>query len=590
MEGVLLLGKDTAFTSDEEKFLQLCQTHLAAFLAYHRTNSQIGVMQTTLETQTEKLKSQSEELSSQKETLAYNRSRNEALEKKTLSLSDALNQKTQLIDLLEGKIHEFTQNLNQITKANANLENNFALKEQECGKIIEKSNLLEKQLLEKTQRAETLYDKLNVAEKTLTAQVMQVEAANAELHQAQTILKKQTEALNAANARSDYLKYLAHALHCIVKEHFSVDKEQMTASNLIKHTQLGREALLQLVIDTEELSDIQNNSITAKAATVALSEVFAGIKQSFANVAFSKGIAFSIEQNNDVCNYQKIDGEKLQKILHGLLAYAFKHTEIGAISVKAYQPDHIANKNVFAISISDTGCGMSAERQKTIFVPFGNSNVDKSNDAGLTLKLVYEYAKLLGAELNVQSQEGLGTTFTLYLPLANCNPVELHNTYSHENVSAGNKTAAVIKPLSQPVQIDSIIDDVADLNATAKQQAILVMHDELTYKTVNKILKSVVKTTDLVTTADMAYKKIRTDAYGCIVISLQHPDLPGFKWIVTQLKRDGLSVPPCVLYVPHAMNTRENELVKKYIRDYGVKFVKNTDELLEVVIQNVCVV
>jgi len=86
----------------------------------------------------------------------------------------------------------------------------------------------------------------------------------------------------------------------------------------------------------------------------------------------------------------------------------------------------------------------------------------------------------------------------------------------------------------------------------------------------------------------MAYKKLKTTNFNCIIMSLQHPDLPGFKWLISQLKREGMVIPPFILYVPYTMNTRENELAKKYIRDYGVKLTKNTDELLEEVIRNLC--
>jgi CheY-like chemotaxis protein len=114
------------------------------------------------------------------------------------------------------------------------------------------------------------------------------------------------------------------------------------------------------------------------------------------------------------------------------------------------------------------------------------------------------------------------------------------------------------------------------------------MHEDTIYKNIYKLLKTVVKETELVATADMACKKIKTTNFNCIIMSLQHPDLPGYKWLISQLKREGVAVPPCILYVPYTMNTRENELSRKYIRDYGVKLAKNTDELLETVVQCLC--
>jgi len=223
---------------------------------------------------------------------------------------------------------------------------------------------------------------------------------------------------------------------------------------------------------------------------------------------------------------------------------------------------------------------MSLEQQKTIFEPFTAGNLDRHTGTGLTLKLTYEYAKLLNSELHVKSQEGLGTTFTLYLPMASCNSEELHDTYSENNTN--------IEPLNK-IESYALIEPInKQKNIPQQQQTILVLHDDTIYKSINKLLKTVVKETYLVTTADMAYKKIKVNTFNCVIMSLQHPDLPGFKWLLSQLKREGLSIPPFVLYIPYTMNTRENELAKKYMRDYGVRLAKTTDELLEEIIHSLC--
>ena len=583
IEGMLFIGKDIAFTTQEKKFLNICQSHLAAYLVYNRTKNQLISGQNTIEEQTEKLKAQSSELSSQKENLAYHKSKAEALEKKTLTLNDALNQKTQNIESLEEKIDSLNQNLANKTKTATILEKNTSFKEQELIKITEKANNLEKQLLEKNQRFESVNEKLVTAERSISIQNSEIESLNTELHQTKAIINKQTEALNIANSKADYLDCLANTLKATANEYFSLSKQNTSIEELTHSIQHGKEELLRLITDLQELSNIQNNNVDIQISPSSLSEIFTSLTQQFQPIAKQKGLTFSIEQSNEICNYQKTDSTKLQKILQSLLAYSFKSTDIGAIRIKTHQPEHIASKNIFAISISDTGAGLSEQKQKTIFEPFNADQLHTNNETGLTLKLAYEYAKLLGADLHVKSQEGLGTTFTLYLPIADCNTDELHNTYDH------NKTT-ITKQQNQTTELDSntIINQTINEVINNKHQSILVMHEDDTYKGINKLLKTVVKETELVTTADQAYKQIKKAKHNCIIISLQHPDLPGFKWLISQLKREGMAIPACVLYVPYTMNTRENELSKKYIRDYGVKLATSTDELLEEIIQILC--
>lgn len=589
IEGMLFIGKDTIFSAKEKKFLNICQTHLAAFLNYNRTKGQLIVMQGIIEEQTEKLKFQSEELITQKETLIYHRSKAEALEKKTLNLNDALNQKTQIIESIEEKIDSLQQSLANKTRSLTVLENTVGIKEQELNKVTEKANVLEKQVLEKNQRIESINEKLVATERTITTQSMEMEALNTELHQIKAIVKKQTEVLNTSNSKADYLECLATAVKNTVNEYFVFNENQDNQHEMINNMYLGKNELLNLISDIQELSNIQNHNAGIQLMPTSLAEVFVQLKQQFEPVAISKGLAFSIEQSNDICNYQKTDEIKLQKILSSLLAYAFKSTDIGAIQIKAYKPDHINYKNMFAISIADTGIGLSATKQKTIFEPFNLENFDKHNGTGLTLKLAYEYAKLLAAELQVKSQEGLGTTFTLYLPIENCSTEDLHNTYE-QNINSVNESSLAELTRENTVMESNIhanIETVHDA-VSIKQQSLLIMHDEVIYKNINKLLRTVAKDTCLVSTADMAYKKIKSTAFTRIIISLQHPDLPGFKWLISQLKREGMLIPPCILYVPYTMNTRENELTKKYMRDYGVKLAKNPAELLEEVMQNLC--
>lgn len=580
IEGMLLLGKDSPFTSIEKKFLTMSQTHLAAFLNYTRTNNQLVTMQDTINGQNKTLKIQAEELSSQKEVLTYHRARAEALEKKTVTLNNALNQKNQIIETTEEKIDTLNQSLANKTKNVAILEKSLELKSQELSKFTEKANTLEKQLLEKNQRIEALNEKLSLAEKTAAAQNIEIDALNSELHQVNAIIKKQTEVLNATNSKADYLEYLAKVIKTTINDYLLNSNEP--------ETQQGKEELLRLIEDIQELSNIQNNNITTQIIPTSLAEIFASLKQQFAPIASNKGLAFSIEQSNDIANYQKTDPSKLQKILHSLLAYSFQSTDIGAIQLKAYRPEHANNKNLFAIAIADTGAGLPTSQQNNIFGSFNTENFANHRSTGLALKLAYEYAKLLSAELQVKSQEGLGTTFTLYLPMATCNVDDLHATYkqnldTQETIANFTETSELATNKLTPAAIK-----LATSNISA-QNSILIMHDDNIHKNINKLLKSVVKTTDFAATADMAYKKIKATTFNCLIISLQHPDLPGFKWLISQLKREGLTVPPCVLYVPYTMNTRENELAKKYLRDYGVTITKNTDELLEEVIHNLCI-
>jgi two-component system NtrC family sensor kinase len=101
---------------------------------------------------------------------------------------------------------------------------------------------------------------------------------------------------------------------------------------------------------------------------------------------------------------------QLQQVFLNILTNAFAAVEDGGnVSVTTWEED----LDFIGISIQDNGCGMSMETQKHIFEPFFTTK--KGYGTGLGLAITYGIVKKLGGDVKVQSIEGRGTTFTVYL-------------------------------------------------------------------------------------------------------------------------------------------------------------------------------
>lgn len=109
------------------------------------------------------------------------------------------------------------------------------------------------------------------------------------------------------------------------------------------------------------------------------------------------------------------DEQLLRQCVYNIYKNALKFTEEGSVSIRIGRSEE---HQVF-ISISDTGIGMPADKLKCIFSPFTQLSAGisrKYQGTGLGLYVCKSYVKLLGGRIEVESEKGIGSTFTLYLP------------------------------------------------------------------------------------------------------------------------------------------------------------------------------
>ena len=146
-------------------------------------------------------------------------------------------------------------------------------------------------------------------------------------------------------------------------------------------------------------------------------------------MAESRNLGFQLRIDPRLPKSVVTDSKRLQQILKNLLSNAFKFTHDGQVtfSIEAAEAGWGADNDnlnrapeAVAFVVTDTGIGISGEKQKIIFEAFqqaDGSTSRKYGGTGLGLAISRELAKLLGGEITLVSNPGKGSSFILYLPL-----------------------------------------------------------------------------------------------------------------------------------------------------------------------------
>lgn len=171
--------------------------------------------------------------------------------------------------------------------------------------------------------------------------------------------------------------------------------------------------LLQLVMALLDYHKLEAGEIHPTIAPVDIQGQLADICLAFRPMAEKKGLELAfISAWPKTGNVYLTDAFRLRQIIENLLSNAIKYTRTGSVSLKAEERD-----GSLFLSVTDSGCGLSAYDCERIFEPFTRVKGSEGQEGtGLGLSITRQLALLLGGDLSVNSELGQGSTFTLRLP------------------------------------------------------------------------------------------------------------------------------------------------------------------------------
>jgi HAMP domain-containing protein/signal transduction histidine kinase/CheY-like chemotaxis protein len=344
--------------------------------------------------------------------------------------------------------------------------------------LLTQSQSLAGELKSQQEELRRTNDELQDKALLLVKQKEEVEAKNKEVEEARKSLEEKAEQLTLTSKyKSEFLANMSHELRTplnsllILAQQLYENAEGNLNEKQIRYAKTIHSCgddLIQLINDILDLSKIESGFISTNISSVPIAEIASFVETTFKPISEARNLKFRIDMDSQLPSSMETDIQRLNQILKNLLSNAFKFTEKGEVTLKianAHKTWKPGNqnldraKNVIGFSISDTGIGIPQEKQMIIFEAFQQaegSTSRKYGGTGLGLSISRGLAELLGGTIELESSPGIGSTFTLFLPMDNV-----------PNITTG-ETAKNIKAIEQQMQLNESSGDIDSLLNTLR--------------------------------------------------------------------------------------------------------------------------
>ncbi|MNI34505.1 Autoinducer 2 sensor kinase/phosphatase LuxQ [compost metagenome] len=251
-----------------------------------------------------------------------------------------------------------------------------------------------------------------------------VKAETALAERTKQLAKAHDEAIKANLIKSQFLANMSHELRTplnaiigyseMLKEEAEEISEPTFVEDLGKISKAGYH-LLALINDILDISKIEAGKMELHLETCDMPSLIMDVMTTFTPIVKGRGNRIETRcEEGDITT----DVTKLRQILMNLLSNANKFTETGDISFDVYREKR-GNQEGYSFRVQDTGIGMTPSQLEKLFQSFSQADASttrKYGGTGLGLAISQSFSHIMGGDIVVESEFGVGTTFICWLP------------------------------------------------------------------------------------------------------------------------------------------------------------------------------
>jgi PAS domain S-box-containing protein len=323
---------------------------------------------------------------------------------------------------------------------------------------------------------------------------------------------------SASRAKSQFLANMSHEIRTPMNgvlgmiellSHSGLDDRQR---HFADNAHRAARALLDLLNDILDVSKIEAGKLELETIDFAPRSLVEDTMILFGEQARRKGLRLKREVNTSVPQSLPGDPVRLRQILSNLVGNAIKFTEQGEVTISVLSRPDGKSENCLRFEVRDTGVGLPSDSRDSIFEPFNQadgSTTRRFGGTGLGLTITKQLVELMGGELGVESELGVGSVFWFTVPF-------------DEEIKAGEKAcdAPMVVPIpthdSQALPIE-------------KASILLVEDNPLNQEVVHGMLEHLHGQADIAVSGRQALEMFKQNRYDLVLMDCQMPNMDGYE-------------------------------------------------------------
>jgi len=314
----------------------------------------------------------------------------------------------------------------------------------------------------------------------------------------------------SGDTKSSFLANMSHEIRTPINVILGMNEmilRESSDSNILsyaKDMETAGSSLLNIVNDILDYSKLQSNMMDLINDNFDLSEIINEMVVKYRQKANDKGLDFKVSVDSTIPVYLNGDEIRLNQILKNILDNAVKYTDKGEIILNVEKNDSSDEEAVIKFSVTDTGKGIKEKELKGLFDAFSRADHNSNQTiagTGLGLAIVGSLSKMMGGDVDVKSDFGKGTIFTVVLPF---------KTVSYQQIGDYEKSLSEYEASHQNGWKGEY---------TAPAARILIVDDNSVNLNVAKyLLKRTEAIVDTVNSGEKAIEMVRDNSYQIVFL------------------------------------------------------------------------